>query len=779
MSTRVTDLTVLQSISGDEMILVRQNNNNLATIATGKFRPATWYTGVGTGKPSNIFTTAAPNHPAVHGPFKEGDLYRQVDGADTSSWSWDTLELDWVLIPSANVSSILDRYSSSSDYDESTTLVVDTNNFKDGDFYRNLNNNRMYGPYVSGVGIDFDPDTAQVFFLGSKEEYSSIEDTSWNPWDTSNKIDEWYLPQDKSIYHQKLSDDFHGGYLWEFSRTAFDNESGSIEEKRIAAWGSRVNARTPKQFSVATKPSSFDDLKYISGDTALVIGTQSIWGPYVEEQVDIDSAWGLEPLMSRPARLFNLETLERDYIPTPDNSIYKTGDNLLWKQTKGTLDLTLLFLYDSTLDGNNGLWVEQQVLRAPAVFTITQGDGVFADHSNVDDLFYASSGMPVERDIIKRLYTYPTGHAYGVLGELSGYVEELTITNVDRESGAITTETRLIIPNPISIYQDINTIPIRDDSSYNDGDIIRNADGASFRYKKGQETDKLSWVIFDIGNTYKHIVELPDNSTNPSVVPSEYTPSLKHGDMIQCSIVGGTKVKLFEVLSNTLGDEYYCSTGYTLNEVIPTNVGEYLSSSYGVPSRDDTAYRTGDLITNASGVSFTYLEGQPTNELSWTFHNIVRSQILLVTSQIADYIPPTNSPNLAGIDDIELEIGDRLLVNVINSITGKQKIFMVTGRDRVNNTLTWSSGINTSPSRIFIQNISGQPIRNDDDYSDGDFVDNSDGIRYGPYAEGQESNISALPSYLNLQASSIMIDTVTGTGYELVMINGVLNAREV
>ena len=95
--------------------------------------------------------------------------------------------------------------------------------------------------------------------------------------------------------------------------------------------------------------------------------------------------------------------------------------------------------------------------------------------------------------------------------------------------------------------------------------------------------------------------------------------------------------------------------------------------------------------------------------------------------------------------------------------------------------ITWPTEILMTSNKIHNVANPGQPIRDDELFVAGDFIVNSKGAGYGPYVEGQVTDILAWPVAWAAPAATTpvdLVDTVRSNTYRLGINDGNLYVEE-
>lgn len=499
MGLRAKDLQDVGVASGTEYVIVVDAGGALKRMNMGQARGAGWFWGSDPAAPSTDFSVSATGWPTEAGPYRAGDMYRRTVGSNTTIYYWQASDSTWQVQEELTKQTFWDVNSSVVNH-EQTVIAFNDPNMIAGDYYRNFSNGKVFGPHVEGTGITFDPDAGLFHFERGPIEHSSVEDLTWNPWDTVDKLAIHYMPRDNDTYRQPLIDGGHGGYLWRFDKAAYDADGGNVLAKRIAGWGTRAEFREPILRSEDNRPAgltSYNDTKYIAGDTVLARDTLIVWGPYVAGQADQAAAWPTNTSV-RAERIYH--TSHDTEIVPDDGAQYQDGDFLIHTTTPtGATPLVIMYgPYDST----NG-WEILSVLRGVTTSVNTQliSDEFF--QVNLTTSQHYLTRPPIVGDTLERRYIFITGNANGkTVGELTGKYKLSTVIAVDHVSKAVTHSAEY---NPKGITMHSTPVEGRllaDDNWFDAGDLLTDSAGAIFGpYVEGAATDIIAWPVKKAADT--------------------------------------------------------------------------------------------------------------------------------------------------------------------------------------------------------------------------------------------------------------------------------------
>lgn len=319
-----------------------------------------------------------------------------------------------------------------------------------------------------------------------------------------------------------------------------------------------------------------DDGVYETGD--LIVDSQgSIYGPYVRTRNSDPEAWPTLALTPQGIAYVDEDggTPADNYTPVRDDGAYKFGSFLQVNHTIGTINLPVLYgPYPQSGD-----WPEIGIMRAPVTFynemaTGTGGVyGAFGSDTNADDQVFQTQGLPVEGDTLVRRHRYPTGHASGTGGELTGHVDKFNVTAVNRTTRAVTL---VATEENVSTRFHINPVPgvlPRDDNHFHGGDFLIDDVGAFFGpYVEGAASDTLAWPL--------HV--------NPSAI-TNLTLTREGGSGEAYSMELDEQHRAY-LLSATTGNRIYLGGG---NEILSANTGDF--NAVVVGATDDDPGVAGDV----------------------------------------------------------------------------------------------------------------------------------------------------------------------------------------
>lgn len=722
MATRVSDLPTIGNVVGNEVIVVLESNNNLATMNTGQIRGAGWFWGVGVGIPDTNFSVSASGWAASYGPYRNGDFYRRETIAGTDVfvlWYWENGA--WIEMANTQPQRFWDNNTSASNYDNTVVVTLDAAQFRQGDFYRNLTDNKVYGPSVTGTGINFDPDARLFYYDRGPQAHISTEIEAWNPWDTTVKTDDWYMPRHADTYRQHFADTNHGGYIWSWDDTVFLARiiaGDTVQVARQAAWGNKINARGPQHTSEAVRPagnSAFDNTRYIAGDTVLARDTLIVWGPYVADQATQVLAWGdSNPLA--PSEMIILDDTTGSYLPPANNTLYQTNDILLWNMLRGTTNTPIMYGYDTTRNAGAGGWEFIAYHRAPTILEVFGTDtALVLTPTDARNGPFITAGSPIVGDVVRKIYTNrewagTVNQNQFTVGERTGRVEDRVIATIDFTSGAITYEGgEAAFTNPHGFRSHLSTTigsTWQDDETYTEGDLIYSTDGSIFGpYVLGQITPAAAWPIY---------------VTRP--------------------------------------DQIFTETSATIDLL---------------PDPDNTVYRSGDYLmyTVTAGVVSLPMMFGPYDETanagvgSWPLLSVLRSPIdynlLSVNATFAVHAAITDALYLAEGAPV---VGDTVIRIYTDAggagPTGKVDERIITAIDFFVGGITYAAPTNPKFGQKWDSGIAGRLPQDDNMFSTGDILTSTTGMIFGPYVEGAIDDETAWP--LRASRSPIIFSITEG-----------------
>lgn len=502
MPARVSALPLYSGEVTDEQLLILNANFDIIRISAQRFRGAGFFTGTGVGTPSSTF-------PVAGGAFKDGDMFRQTSGATTTLWFWDeTLDPDGWL----QFESLTQPFFHSAVTMGNTTMEVATGTsvtdatVGEGDFYRNLTDQRLYGPYHVVNGFDFSVENRAGFvWERGPQQYvhpagsTGRDVATWGPGQIVSAAEVAYGPQRGDTYQQDLADPEHGGFLWTWDEDAYQIASGNYSVRITAGWGLKRFTRSPRIF-VGIIPPVANHTKYITGDEYRDTASNLLYGPYdgsgytaVDEATDRDTTWGDTPTtpFQNANNITSQDTYDLPYGIAVDNTAYIDGDYRFCEDNRET---PALFGPYTTASG--GTWPRLHFLRMNTEHTVTQGaDGTWQAFTSSTGGIYGVA--PISDDTVRYIHTFPTGHASQ--GQANGKERVSTIT--------VTYATSTVAPgttsNPNARQTHLNTSPGRlafDDNIYSTGDLLQDSDKAIYGpYVEGQGTDTDAWPVLTPG----------------------------------------------------------------------------------------------------------------------------------------------------------------------------------------------------------------------------------------------------------------------------------------
>ncbi|MCP4060289.1 MAG: hypothetical protein GY738_23945, partial [Pseudoalteromonas sp.] len=137
-----------------------------------------------------------------------------------------------------------------------------------------------------------------------------------------------------------------------------------------------------------------------------------------------------------------------------------------------------------------------------------------------------------------------------------------------------------------------------------------------------------------------------------------------------------------------------------------------------------------------------------TNVIAWSVPVLYTPRepfVFPAGEQASDYAPPTDQAD-ALFNGLAIIAGDRVRWQVTGSTTDKE---IITTQCIVNadDSLDWGANHNAHPTKTHASGVLTHPEPNDADYAIGDFIEGSEGSKYGPYVEGETDPLVAWPLY--------------------------------
>lgn len=243
------------------------------------------------------------------------------------------------------------------------------------------------------------------------------------------------------------------------------------------------------------------------------------------------------------------------------------------------------------------------------------------------------------------------------------------------------------------------------------------------------------------------------------------------------AIVGDTYVHTIPTGRN---DTYLCTVSDDLNVTWTLQESKLGVITHSLTTRtiDDLLYDSGDYGILRGGMYGPYVEGAIDDITAWPFYTNVRGMTIHTLPEGLSTDTPSTDASSIDLVQSQAFTGDYLDLPITGSTTGKTKRFGPVVVDHTTNTLTYP--VNFSNKNSVINHYSTtetQPVRNDDDYSEGDFITTKAGIIYGPYIESAVDDLTAWPVWRNLALAPSIVDegnVDVGTVWSLKVINGVL-----
>lgn len=775
-----------------QVLAINPTNYELFRVPVTQFRGASVFTSE--NPPSNT-----PEDPLIPS-YITGDVFIQDSTEGKKCSVWDNVNVRWESATKLNGMRLL----SASDFPEEVNLDLKTDNFVtdlayENDYYLNKTLNLLFGPYNPTTGFKFEGldftgyqgfRSPVVFKLqGSdldgyrdiksyiKAYYDGVRGTL-----TQKEKRSLTLPIHQEGYHLELEgDEGHGGWVWYFDTNRglplvqtdnFGNLEAKLGADPLAITDvNRYYFREPKNWNEPNAPVQ-NNKKYRQGDNVFVTSTGILFYNYQDDApdntTDLSVLFEGQTLLSGSS-LRTSKDVNGDWIdPIKNGSDYKEGDYILTK-TLGTPRIHGPYKFDAADDEE--AWPFYTSLRAPVEHRFdfdeltTSGFELPLTYTTPNPV-HTSSGvevMVVDGD--KALLYYSPNKQYALLeGVKVGYSTDVNFKTLNWGDFTLRNPKH----NALIETSSEQGFPLNDKVTYYNRQIIRNSLGDFFQFSEDFNDHTLS-VFNRLNNLRASVTHYQQTD-----VTSYFAP-----DTIQASTDwGGSLVSTGDTLRvewTTLGSEKvleFTAQVDPATEVI-TWVNRksgainrrYIVPDYGQVTKGRDFYTQGDEIVNASGWATLYDEVNDLHvDSGWT-----RPSETFSVTKGNDYIPelePLEEYTFldTSITQKWLKIGDRVLVNVAGSTTGKQFYYDVVGeRPAVLGVKTFST-----PPRTWASVEGTPPVADDLNYREGDFIDNSVlGYRYGPYVEGAASDTLAWPVFTQLAAQPTYVDATLTNTYEM------------
>ncbi len=778
LQTRTTaDITATARV-----LVVDPDNQELFVIMAEEFRGS-----------SVIFDTVAPTATPANGSrytrYQDGDVYYHSDlSAGITIHTYDDTNSQWNEIGRIDGNQIWTAATVQEANADASVLILDDAAFSDGDYYLNKARGILYGPH--------DHNTRDGFNLGSTDYddfihqranetfvYPLIDAQDINnpvlhiPADDQNVNNGVWLPKDgDQIWLQKGGNNGHGGFRYTFSEALYRASTEAAHDDRLAeAFGfvadtgsgtsntSRVYHREASVRTASDTPV-YDTDSYRNGDSVINTAESVMYNGFVEFPADGVDTTDISEIFDSSESLKGSAILSTTVAPVRDDTEYNTGEYIVTSH-QGTTRMHGPYVFGASTDVE--AWPLTSIVRNPVEHQI-----LYTDHRDGNIMTSYTTDYPV----IDNVMVVPGDTMRIIYGPNKTVLLNAGVV-IDYGNKTLNWGTSTSNANPQKTHTSTNSgRPARNDTVYYVGDMFMNNVGDVFGpYVENQNTDEDAFPYFysmapnrfiDITETFSVNYQLP-TANNSGVWGGDF---LRVGDTVRVRFNGSTRNKhvLFEVTALGAGD------AITWLRTTPDAGQITFSDSFGYPARDDASYYAGDVWISGSGIAYEYNEGQTDDTSAWTFSYYSRATKtfdLTTTnfiSSVATY--PTAQATASGEF---LIVGDRAEYTI--AATGKVWSIEVESVDHAAGTVVWvDSIINGRPPLTHNLTTNGQPLLNDNLYSQGDFAITADRRMYGPYVHGQSTNEDSWPLYGDITAPLELTDTSTSEVYEFVVTDGEL-----
>ncbi len=337
---------------------------------------------------------------------------------------------------------------------------------------------------------------------------------------------------------------------------------------------------------------------------------------------------------------------------------------------------------------------------------------------------------------------------------------------------------------------------IADDNVYGEGDFgyHRNQSTMYGPYVSGAPSNELSWPINSVARPWEEYVLPPQNTfVDVAVTYASEADIIFNGAAVDAgdrmivpytSTTPTTSIRTatWVCTLSTGGVITWAMQNESMQNKSWTAANEMATSPHGQPPRNDVRYFQGDMFyVNGDEVVYgPYQHGKLTDAEAWPLHTLTRS--------IEHTITAAGLPAISSLDvdwTPRLRHGDTILLNWTGSTTGKQERYHVVNPNINADGLLvgvsdWGIGDthNPNPSNTHTSGLAGQPLVNDANFSDGDFIKNIAGDTYGPYNINHSGTNTLAWPLLNSASSADYIDATSGVTYTIGFDNGILQRTE-
>ncbi|AUR89057.1 hypothetical protein NVP1121O_029 [Vibrio phage 1.121.O._10N.286.46.C4] len=777
-----------------QLVATDPSNFDLRRIEVSSFRGASVFTG--DIPPANV--PANPNIPS----YITGDTYIENTTQGKFIYTWDGINNVWGL--PARINGM--RIHTSTDFPTEVDLDLRDTNFVSNDAYENdsyLNTtlDLLFDSYSSALGWNFsgvDYENYQglraprcqvlpanpVLDINQPSDYLTafLQLTDVDPVEQASAR----LPIHGDKLHINITpDNGHGGwqYTWDSSIPATGGSNLANYNLKFGADGlgsGRSHFREAGTFNVTTVPVQ-DNSTYREGDNVFNVNTGVLYWGYIEDYTNI---------ITDVANLFQGQTtlvagsgIQEARDDTTGNWITPAFEN---KWTAGDIVLTrdnntprILGFYDPTAATAREAWPILAVLRPPVTHEVASTAPIPVDTVDAVTHPILAGTMVVEGD--RLAVVYPTVDGFTKRREYEDGVVIALDTSVPATPFWTMAWGGFINGHHFQIYYfdavgEEGVPPVNNDQ-YSTDDLARSAIGDWYRYDETGTTgaDAGEWVLLrGLRANLTHQVDAGlDTNFTPSTTQSDVSwggVAVQEGDTLQVNYgtVGTPSAKVV----------LYTATDVDL--VLDTVTWGNRRSFYGNqtivpdpitntdPVADNVQYATGEFYVSGSGRRFVYDESADSNAGGWSFLNWERSATTFSTSQVNTWTPTVvNDALTIGAGSVVLMVGDIIKNNVNTSTNGKAVEWVVIGEgfDVPNNVRTVALSARYNPNtRTFTESVNTHPLQDDNNYSNGDWLENPvTNWRY-QYVEFAADDATAWVQFNRISASDLIDTDADGLG---------------
>lgn len=712
----------------------------------------------------------------------EGHYYIQKDGANREVFEYQADDT-WLSLGNLLGGRVHTANSLGTDiYENETGVVLNLEHFGLDDYYFNETQMKVFGPATLDVGIDFGVEDRTNWFTRREAQELQFFDSvnvgeatqavkqsfDWNPGLIVDPLDPAYAPQSNDTYYQDVTatSTTHGGwrYSWNEADYLASIVAGDTYAQALsigwvgadAANPRRVFARSPITHQSEVVPE-MNDNDYITGDGYFNQATGNLYASYVSgvvpaDPVDLDAdraaAWGT------PTSLVGRDIITIETEPETDDSLFIEGDFVI-----SIVDNTRVIYgpYISGQDNRVDSWGlatnPGRPMRGPVVHVVNTTDTAYALPTTYVDQQHITPAWEGEPEIINKVVNGDTilvryweddgGMALTGKEAVAGPYVTTSINRIegDAEENLLTGSWGTLRNRNPTRMHDVGVYE-QHDIRYSAGDYLRYLDGIYGPYVIGAADVNAAWPLaINAAGANTYYSTLPaDDATN--VVTTNFNPVVQADDFLEVSFdMGATNypAKVYRygpaVITNTTEVDW----GDT-----PINLSgtRFLSSADRVI--DDILFADGDYL-DVDGILYgPYVEGAADLDTAWPYHRHLRGAVTFSVNDTAN-IPynawPTNY-NAGLFNDAIPKVGDA--VEVVR--TGYSEYREITNVNYATQAITLDvvSTYNRAPTTTVV-NTTAYPARDDAVYMPGDIVSINHGYQFGPYVQGQATDLLALP----------------------------------